>query len=116
MLRFAITHQEAHVLHTGFPYILDVTPGSLTLSDQESGEFYVKNHTFRVRAASAWLSERLRILTTCHLIAIYQDERGHDRVSGSVSHPLSLSYRIVGGSFICTLSGKTLYPDTFLSS
>ena len=115
VLRFAITHQEAHFIHTGTPHIPDLVPGSLTPSDQQSGDVYVKNHTFRVRLVSSQASEMLRVLATSHLIAIYQDERGHDRVSGTVSHPLSLSYTISGGSFVCTLRGTTLYPDTFLS-
>lgn len=65
-----------------------------------------------VSVASA---EKLEAYKHQHLLAIYVDENGNTRVSGSPDYPLSLDYSNDDGIFTVTLQGSDTHTDGFLA-
>lgn len=56
----------------------------------------------------------LENLKATPFVALYTDETGNTRVSGSPDYPLTFSFEIGGGLYNCTLSGTGPGVDAFL--
>jgi hypothetical protein len=97
--------------------MIDLVPGSLKISDAintENTPYYEKKHTFKKAGVSAETSRFLDIMTKQRFVALYTDEKGNERISGTPDYPLSLSYYIDEGLYNVTLAGKNAHQDVFL--
>ncbi len=117
VVRFAELHQEAIVqYYTDCLVEMDLTPGSLKLSDSPGTDgMYSKKHTFRVPNTGLEMQRKLEELGSTYLVALYRDEKGRQKVSGSPLYPLTLKFQPNGGTFACTLEGKTPWVDLFVA-
>lgn len=93
---------------------MNIVPGSATVSDEDAGDgSYTKNHRFKIRAT--FKKERYyKKLDTMKVIMLYSDEVGEERVSGSVTHPLSVKITRQGGLLLFALTGKDVSSDGIL--
>lgn len=93
---------------------MNIVPGSATVSDEDAGDgSYTKRHAFKIR--STFKKERYyKKLDTMKVIMLYSDEVGEERVSGSVTHPLSVKITRQGGLLLFTLTGKDVSSDGIL--
>ena len=118
VVRFAVIHQEAVIQYYPSDVIpIDITPASLKLSERpaEGSVVVTKSHTFRVPAAGRDQQSLLDELSNTPLVALYRDEHGREKVSGSPFYPLTLTYQPSGGTYSCTLAGKCTSPDLFVA-
>lgn len=116
VLRFAVIDGVAHLTLVGEPYIPNVVPGTLAIGDQPSGNLHVKNHSFRMRSKSSTDIRWLEQLTNGYFIALYFDERGIERVSGTPSYPLTAAYSRQEGQWLCQLTGTSTLPDVEMAA
>lgn len=115
VLQYGVSASRALVVTVADPITLDLVPGSLRISDVPEKGIYQKNHSFRIRNTSAEVAALLTTLVNTPLVAFYTDERGNDRVSGSLSHPLTFSCQQQEAGYACSLKGEALLPDPYLS-
>ena len=98
----------------GKPDILTIVPGTLKLGDSRNEDVYTKKHTFKLADVSRNKTLYLENLKATPFVALYIDETGNPRVSGSPDYPLTFSFEIGGGLYNCTLSGTGSGVDAFL--
>lgn len=98
----------------GKPDILQIVPGTLKPNDSKNEDVYNKKHTFKLAGVSPNKTFYLENLKATPFIALYIDETGTSRVSGSPDYPLTFSFEINGGLYNCTLSGTGPGVDAFL--
>lgn len=110
---FSELHQEA-VLRVAPGAEVEMTamvPGTLKLSDQMKDDVAEKRHTFEIRNEGAHTLRQLELLAKSRLMALYEDEKGVQRVSGAPLYPLALTYQQKGGTLQCTITGRTPWLD-----
>lgn len=90
-------------------------PGTVKCSHTSEDGKVKKKITFERSDVSKEMADELERYKNSRLIAVYVDESGHRRVSGSPNYPLSLDYAISGGVFSVTLQGEDSSPDAFLA-
>ncbi len=91
-------------------------PGTVLVSSEEDdNNWLTKQITFKRRIRDKWSLTELEILRSTHLVAIYTDPTGEDRLAGTINNPLSLTYVEEGGVCNCTLTGTNLTPDLYLT-
>lgn len=93
------------------PEELDITPGSLSVSDSESDGIYKKKITFRTPLADKSTEIVLSALSENHLVAMYKDERGGDRLVGGPQWPAKLTWVNNGGSAEVTVTATGTKPN-----
>lgn len=116
VVRYAVIHQNVRIEFYSADVIdIPLTPGSFTLSDQpvEGAVVYQKRHTFRVPSSGLTQQQQLQELVHTPLVALYLDEKGRQKVSGEPLYPLTLSFQPSGGTYSCTLAGKSPSMDLF---
>lgn len=91
-----------------------IVPGTLKPGDSKNEDVYTKKHTFKLADVSQNKTLYLENLKATPFVALYTDETGNTRVSGSPDYPLTFSFEIGGGLYNCTLSGTGLGVDAFL--
>lgn len=115
VLQYGVSASRALVVTVADPFTLDLVPGSLHISDVPDKGIYQKNLSFRIKNNSADAAALLMALAMSPLLAFYTDERGNDRVSGSLSHPLTLTIQQQEAGYACSLKGAAILPDPYLS-
>ena len=85
------------------PLVPDITPGSLKVSDVYCDGKYRKTAVFRVPESSATVYSRFLSLLKTYILAVYTDERGVERMMGSMMWPAYLSLERSGGSLHVTV-------------
>ena len=105
IIHFGIVHSKVVIRSIGKPDILMIVPGTLKPGDSKNEDVYTKKHTFKLY---------LENLKVTPFVALYTDETGNTRVSGSPDYPLTFSFEIGGGLYNCTLSGTGPGVDAFL--
>ncbi|MCM1296477.1 MAG: hypothetical protein NC311_13145 [Muribaculaceae bacterium] len=93
------------------PEEFDVTPGSLTVTDTENDGKYKKKITFRTPLDNTSKEIMLSALAENHLVAMYKDERGVDRLFGSPKWPATLTWVNKGGSAEVTITATGDKPN-----
>lgn len=88
-------------------------PGSVLITTEVRDGFYAKEINFEISDVTEETAALLSRLRWENMIVRYKDEKGNERVAGSPSFPLSLTYRDREGVFEVTLSGTSLAPDSF---
>lgn len=111
IVAFGVAGAAAFISASKFPAVLKLTPGSLQVTDTLQGDTYNKKITYRVPETSESVSLLVDSLRNRHLIAVYTDERGCDRVMGSPEYPASLTWTRTGGSLEVTLTGTDVAPN-----
>ena len=115
LVRFAPLHEDAAVAYYDRDVMdIDVTPGSLKLGDTEQDGLYQKRHTFEVKNLGVDVQRKFVELSKRTLVAFYQDAKGRQKVSGSPLYPLRMTVQPNGGTYACTLTGKTPWMDLFV--
>ena len=87
---------------------------SIGKPDSKNEDVYTKKHTFKLADVSQNKTLYLENLKATPFVALYTDETGNTRVSGSPDYPLTFSFEIGGGLYNCTLSGTGPGVDAFL--
>ena len=107
-----------NIIHFGIVHskvvILMIVPGTLLPGDSKNEDVYTKKHTFKLADVSQNKTLYLENLKATPFVALYTDETGNTRVSGSPDYPLTFSFEIGGGLYNCTLSGTGPGVDAFL--
>ena len=112
--RFARVGSRAHIIIIESSDPACEIPGSLKVSTSVDNGVIKKKITFDRAGVSSAETDRLNIYVKLHLIAIYIDESGNRRVSGSPDHPLAFRFSISEGSYVCTLEGSDTEEDAFM--
>lgn len=100
--------QQGDTVHAAFgrpPFIPDISPASLKVSDVHNDGRYRKTIAFRVPEYSLQVANQIISLLKTYIVAVYTDERGVDRVMGSPKWPAYLSVERTGGSLNVTIEG-----------
>ena len=115
VLTFSVLTNGVSMDTKGKGYELEITPGSLTVSDKvDTSGIYTKKYSFKVPRPDSAKTAQLRLLASSgYYIATYTDETGQQRVAGSKDWPLSLSVEYSGGLLQCTLQGKGTDVDPY---
>ena len=114
--RFARLHEEGMVeYYHEFAVDLSPTPGTLRIGDTERDGTYQKRITLEVRNTGPDAQRKLKELTTGRWVAFYTDEHGRKKVSGSPLYPLELTAQPNGGTYTCTLTGRTPWMDLYVA-
>ena len=106
-----------NIIHFGIVHskvVLMIVPGTLKPGDSKNEDVYTKKHTFKLADVSQNKTLYLENLKVTPFVALYTDETGNTRVSGSPDYPLTFSFEIGGGLYNCTLSGTGPGVDAFL--
>ena len=111
---FGILHGEAHILSLESGIELAAVPGSIQPSDTAEEGLYHKLIAFRLGQVSRERTELLQSLTADDIVAIYVDEHGRQRVSGSLDWPMRFTFSIAGGLYECQLECRGLEPNPYL--
>ena len=106
IIHFGIVHSKVVIRSIGKPDILMIVPGTLKPGDSKN--------TFKLADVSQNKTLYLENLKVTPFVALYTDETGNTRVSGSPDYPLTFSFEIGGGLYNCTLSGTGPGVDAFL--
>ena len=114
IIHFGIVRSKVVIRSIGKPDILMIVPGTLKPGDSKNEDVYTKKHTFKLADVSQNKTLYLENLKVTPFVALYTDETGNTRVSGSPDYPLTFSFEIGGGLYNCTLSGTGLGVDAFL--
>jgi len=108
IIHFGVVRSKVVIRSIGKPDILMIVP------DSKNEDVYTKKHTFKLADVSQNKTLYLENLKATPFVALYTDETGNTRVSGSPDYPLTFSFEIGGGLYNCTLSGTGLGVDAFL--
>ena len=101
-----------HLVTTSYNCVpLPFTPGSFAVSDVCKSGGWEKKHTFTAPDTLGIWSD-LITLTREPFILTYHDVRGVERVSGTLSHPLTLNVERAAGYIKGTITGTCSEPDT----
>lgn len=111
IIAFGVAGAAAFISVSASPTVLELTPGTLQVTDTLQGDIYNKKITCRVPETSESVSVAVESLSKRHLIAVYTDERGCDRAMGSPDYPASLTYVRSGGSLEVTLTSTDTAPN-----
>lgn len=114
IIHFGVVRSKVLIRSIGTPDILMVVPGTLRPGDSRNEDVYTKKHTFKLAGVSQNKTLFLENLKATPFVALYVDETGNTRVSGSPDYPLAFSFEISGGLYNCTLSGTGVDVDAFL--
>ena len=68
--------------------------GTLKPGDSKNEDVYTKKHTFKLADVSQNKTLFLENLKATPFVALYTDETGNTRVSGSPDYPLTFSFEI----------------------
>jgi len=93
----------------------EAVPGTVKISTTTDNGKLKKKITFERSDVSESVADTLEGYKVSRLVAVYIDESGKQRVSGSPDWPLTLDYITEGGVFIVTLQGEDVHPDGFLA-
>ncbi|CCZ72023.1 predicted protein [Bacteroides caccae CAG:21] len=105
IIHFGIVRSKVVIRSIGKPDILMIVPGTLKPGDSKNEDVYTKKHTFKLADVSQNKTLYLENLKATPFVALYTDETGNTRVSGSPDYPLTFSFEIGGGLYNYTLSG-----------
>ena len=114
IIHFGVVRSKVVIRSIGKPDILMIVPGTLKPGDSKNEDVYTKKHTFKLADVSQNKTLYLENLKATPFVALYTDETGNTRVSGSHDYPLTFSFEIGGGLYNCTLSGTGPGVDAFL--
>lgn len=92
-------------------------PGSIRVtvtSDSSEDGIFKKTISFKRISVDRQTTNLLNSYKISRLIAIYTDETGNRRVSGSPDYPLSFSYTSGEGVYTCKLEGEADTIDPFI--
>lgn len=112
---FAYFGTTAALEMTAAPLNADAIPGTITVQSSETGTEKNKVISFKRAPLSPSIQAQLTRLLPVLMIAIYTDEAGNRRVCGSPAFPLRLGFTISGGSYNCTLNGRTTGEDPIVT-
>lgn len=112
--RFSSYLSEVIMITVGHEYESMAVPGSLKVSDAADDGTHTKKITFSVAPCNEKIMQNLQLLSAMRLVAVYVDENGRERVCGSPSLPLKLSYTYEGGGCAVTLEGHDVAPNPYL--
>ena len=114
IIHFGVVRSKAVLRSIDKPDILMIVPGTLKPGDTRNEDVYTKKHTFKLAGVSQSKTLYLANLQAIPFVALYTDETGNTRVSGSPDYPLAFSFEIGSGLYDCTLSGTGPDVDAFL--
>lgn len=113
--RFARIQSRVIIMLLGEAIDAEAVPGTVKISTTTDNGKLKKKITFERSDVSESVADILEGYKVSRLVAVYIDESGKQRVSGSPDWPLSLDYTTEGGVFIITLQGEDIRPDGFLA-
>ena len=113
--RFARIQSRVIIMLLGEAIDAEAVPGTVKISTTTDNGKLKKKITFERSDVSESVADILEGYKVSRLVAVYIDESGKQRVSGSPDWPLSLDYTTEGGVFIVTLQGEDIRPDGFLA-
>lgn len=113
--RFARIQSRVIIMLLGEAIDAEAVPGTVKISTTTDNGKLKKKITFERSDVSESVADILEGYKVSRLVAVYIDESGKQRVSGSPDWPLSLEYTTEGGVFIVTLQGEDIRPDGFLA-
>lgn len=113
--RFARIQSRVIIMLLGEAIDAEAVPGTVKISTTTDNGKLKKKITFERSDVSESVADILEGYKVSRLVAVYIDESGKQRVSGSPDWPLSLDYTTEGGVFIVTLQGEDVRPDGFLA-
>lgn len=113
---FYVSNMWAHVkTWTEAESAMEV-PGSFTISSSEKNGLKTNEITFTRSDLTAETLVRLTRLRRLRLIAFYRDGHGQQRVCGSPSWPLTLTFTAEGDCISVKLRGTDTGPDPMLKA
>lgn len=112
--RFARINSQAVIIRLRKADPAGEIPGTVKVSANTENGMIKKKITFDRAGVGPAATDRLKNYTVLRMIALYVDESGNRRVSGSPDHPLAFSFTIAGGVYQCVLEGSDTEPDAFL--
>lgn len=115
ILRFGWAQSRVIMILPGEPSDVKAVPGTIKVSATTENGKIRKKINFSISEVSDMTAGMLECYKASLLVAVYTDESGNRRVSGSPDYPLSLDYTTEGGVFNVTLEGEDLHPDGFLT-
>lgn len=89
-------------------------PGTVTISSSQKNDFITNEITFKRSDLTAATLAQLTRLRTRRLVAFYRDAMGNERVCGSPTWPLSLSFVAEADGLSVSLKGSDTGPDPML--
>ena len=113
--RFSKIGSRVYMVVVGEKRASGAVPGSVKCSHTSEEGKVKKKIAFERSDVSNETADELERYKNARLVAVYVDESGNRRVSGSPDYPLSLDYTIAGGVISVTLQGEDSYPDAFLA-
>ncbi|MCX4289062.1 MAG: hypothetical protein OSJ46_06120 [Duncaniella sp.] len=113
--RFARIQSRVIIMLLGEAIDAEAVPGTVKISTTTDNGKLKKKITFERSDVSESVADTLEGYKVSRLVAVYIDESGKQRVSGSPDWPLTLDYITEGGVFIVTLQGEDVHPDGFLA-
>lgn len=114
IIRFAVVDAVARISYMPQAISAEAVPGSIAIATSEEGGIITKSISYKRSGVSPHVSAELERLRNVHLVALYFDERGNERVAGSPDFPLAFSFVTEDGVYSCKLSGKAIENDPFI--
>ena len=90
-------------------------PGTVTVSSSQKNGLTANEITFQRSDLNADTLSELTRLRTRRLIAFYRDSMGNNRVCGSVTWPMALTFTTDVDGINVTLKGTSTGPDPILA-
>lgn len=111
--RYARIGSEAKLVVLSSDFFEMGIPGTIKVTEKQSGEIWRKTITFDVRNAGSGVLTLLEQLRVIPLMAFYIDGHHLQKVSGSPDYPLTLKYKPGDGIYSVTLTGSDDHPDCY---
>lgn len=92
----------------------EAIPGSIRITTTSEDGVIKKSITYKRRTVDRATANLLEGYKVTRLVAIYTDETGNQRVTGSPDYPLKFSYTSGDGVFTCKLEGEGDTIDPFI--
>lgn len=115
IMRFARLSSRINMILLGDAIDAEAVPGTIKITTTTDNGITKKKISFERSDVSETTANMMETLKASGLVAVYTDESGKRRVSGSPARPLSLDHTIGGGVFNITLQGEDVYLDGFLT-
>ncbi len=113
--RFSRIGSRVYMVIIGEGHDAGAIPGSVKVSHTSEDARVKIKITFERADVSTETADELERCKSARLVAVYVDESGNRRISGSPNYPLALDYSISGGVFSVTLQGEDTCQDAFLA-
>ena len=88
-------------------------PGTIKVGHSTKNGLMAKSINYEIPGPDVATERMLRTLSLQRLVAVYVDERGNEKICGSPTYPLRLTYTPDEGFYSVTLTGTDSEADAF---